>query len=368
MYWTADEPAAYAFDEALYHQNSHVQRPLRRCRRQSVIQFPRLPSNARLLLCALLGATLLVGLPASAADQYPAHEVRIVAPFTAGGATDILARLIAQRLSDALKVPFVVENKPGANGAIGADFVAKAVPDGYTLLMGSNGPNAINGVLYPKLSYDPQRDFAPIAIVALVPNVLLVSPQTPAGNVRELLELARSKPGQLSFGSAGVGSPAHLAAELFKSMGHVDMVHVPYKGGAATLPDLIAGRIDVMFADQLFAVPQVKSGKVRALAVTTAHRSRALPDLPTVAESGLPGYDTGLWYALFAPRGTPDAIVHRLNVSLVDALKTPEMREQIAKQGGEVVGSSPEELAALVKSEMTKWGKVVNEFGIRAEQ
>jgi tripartite-type tricarboxylate transporter receptor subunit TctC len=327
-----------------------------------------MPNLPRLLAAICFSALLIAGLPAVAQDVYPTRQVRIIAPFTAGGGTDILARLIAQKLSESLKVPFIVENKPGANGAIGADYVAKAAPDGYTLLLGSNGPNAVNGVLYPKLPYDPQRDFAPIAIIALVPNVLLVSPQTPVHNVQQLIELARSKPGELSFGSAGVGSPAHLAAELFKSMAHVDMVHVPYKGGAATLPDLVSGRIQVMFADQLFALPQIKTGKVRALAVTTATRSKALTELPTVAESGLPGYDTGLWYALFAPRGTPDAVVRKLDGALVKLLKTDEMRDQIAKLGGEVVGSSPEQLEALVKSETSRWRKVVDEFGIRAEQ
>lgn len=302
------------------------------------------------------------------AGDYPAKPVRIVAPFTAGGGTDILARIVAQKLSESFKQSFVVENKVGANGAIGADSVAKAPPDGHTLLMGSNGPNAVNAVIYPTLTYDPQRDFAPISIIALVPNVLLVTPALPVQNMQELIALARAKPGKLSFGSAGVGSPAHLAAELFKSMARVEMVHVPYKGGAATLADLLSGRLDVMFADQLFALPQVSSGKLRALAVTTATHSAALPALPTIAEAGLPGYNTGLWYGLFAPRGTPGEIVRKLNAELVRVLKTREARELIAKQGGEVVASSPQELEALVKSEIIKWGKVTKEFEIRAEQ
>lgn len=304
----------------------------------------------------------------SVAQDYPGKQVRIIAPYVAGGGTDILARIIAQALSDSFKQPFIVENRPGANGIIGADFVAKAPADGYTLLMGSNGPNAVNAAIYQKLPYDAQNDFAPISIVALVPNVLLVSSSTPAKSVQELISLARTKPGALSFGSAGVGSPAHLAAELFKAMANVDMVHVPYKGGAATLADLLSGRLNIMFGDQLFAVPLVKSGKLRALAVTTSKRSSALPGLPTVAEAGLPGYNTGLWYGLFAPAGTPKEVVSKINAEVVKNLKRADMRERIAKQGGEVVASSPEELDALVKSEIVKWSKVAKQVGIRADQ
>jgi tripartite-type tricarboxylate transporter receptor subunit TctC len=293
--------------------------------------------------------------------------VHIIAPFTAGGGTDVLARIVAKELSLAFKQSFVVDNRTGATGSIGADYVAKSAPDGYTLLLGSNGPNAINALMNPKLSYDPRKDFAPVSEIALVPNVLLVSPSLPVANVKELIALAKSRPGKLTFGSAGVGSPAHLAGELFKSMADVDMVHVPYKGGAAVMTDLRTGRIDMMFADQVTAVPQVKAKALRALAVTTAKRSMALPQLPTIAEAALPGYDTGLWYGLFAPAGTPEAVINKLNAELSRILTSEGMRKQIEQQGGEVVAGPPDTLKRTVDQEMGKWAGVIKRYHIRPD-
>ena len=324
--------------------------------------------NRRILgLAFAIFFTLLAAAKPAVAQGYPTQTVRIIAPYAAGGGTDILARIIAEAMSDAFGKPFVVENRTGANGVVGAEIVAKAPADGHTLLMGSNGPNVVNAVIYEKLPYDPLNGFAAISLIALVPNVLLISPAIPAKNVQELIALARSRPGVLSFGSAGIGSPAHLAGELFKALANVDMVHVPYKGGAATLADLLSGRIDVMFGDQLFATPLVRSGKLRALAVSTAKRSNTLPELPTVAEAGIPGYETGLWYGLFAPAGTPKEIVAKLNGEIIRRLEQPEMRERIGKLGGEVVASSPSELESLVKSEFSKWSKVTKQYGIRAQ-
>lgn len=312
-------------------------------------------------LCA---AAALCG-PVIGAQKYPAKAVQIIAPFVAGGGTDILARLLAAKLSAALGQSFVVDNKAGATGSIGADYVAKATADGYTLLLGSNAPNAINELLYPNLPYDPTTDFEPVSLIALVPNVLLVGPSVQAKSVKELIELARSNPGKLTFASAGVGSPAHLAGELFKSMARVEMTHVPYKGGGAAVTDLIGGRVDIFFGDQLLAINQIKAGKLRALAVTTAKRSIALPDLPTIAEAALPGYDTGLWYGLFAPKSTPREVVALLNGAVRRVLSSPEARESISKQGGEGMASSPEELKAVVLGELEKWRALTKKLEIK---
>ncbi|MGE0800340.1 MAG: tripartite tricarboxylate transporter substrate binding protein [Lautropia sp.] len=317
-------------------------------------------------LAALAGLSLATFARADSAP-YPAKPVRIIAPFTAGGGTDVLARLVAQTLSQVMNQSFVVENRVGATGSIGAEFVARSAPDGYTLLLGSNAPNALNGLLNPNLSYDPSKDFAPVIQIALVPNVLLVAPSVQAGDVRALIELAKRQPGKMTFGSAGIGSPAHLAGELFRSMAGIDIVHVPYKGGAAVLTDLYGGRVDMLFADQLTAVPQVKGGRLRAFAVTTATRSNTLPDIPTMAEAALPGFDTGLWYGLFAPRSTPASIVGKLNQQLATELAKPQLKAQIAQQGGDVATGSPEELQALVAAEIRKWGALIKERGIRVE-
>lgn len=298
------------------------------------------------------------------AEAFPDRPVRIVAPFAAGGGTDILARIMAQALSDELGQPFVVDDKPGASGSIGAETVARAQPDGYTLLMGSNGPNATNAAVFKKLSYDVKTSFEPVSLVATVPNVLLISPKMKVSNLQDLIELARTQPNKLTFGSAGVGSPAHLAAALFMKMAHVELLHVPYTGGSATLPDLISGRLDMMFADMLTAAPQVKGGNLRALAVTTSKRARALPDVPTMAEAGLPGYDTGLWYALFAPAKTPAAVIDELNNSVQKALENPAIRDKIAAQGGTPVSSTPAATRQFVDREITRWADVARDLHI----
>lgn len=318
---------------------------------------------ALLRIAAVLAAALFFTIGARA-EKFPDRPVHIVAPFAAGGGTDILARILAQALSDELGQPFVVDDKPGASGSIGAESVARAQPDGYTLLMGSNAPNATNGAIFKKLPYDVRTAFAPISLVATVPNVLLISPKLKVSNLHELIELARKEPNKLTFGSAGVGSPAHLAAALFMRMAHIELLHVPYTGGSATLPDLISGRLDMMFADMLTAAPQVKGGTLRALAVTTSKRASALPDVPTMAEAGLPGYDTSLWYALFAPAKTPSGIIDALNRSVERALQNPVVRSKIAAQGGTVVASTPAQTKQFVDREITKWAGVARDLHI----
>jgi tripartite-type tricarboxylate transporter receptor subunit TctC len=313
------------------------------------------------------GATTATGTLA-AAEAYPDRPVKIIAPFVAGGGTDILGRLLAAKLSAAFGQSFIVENKAGATGSIGAEYVAKATPDGYTLLLGSNAPNAIDRMLYRDLPYDPKTDFEPVSLLARAPNVLLVGPSMHARSVSELIAFARMNPGKLTFASAGVGSPAHLAGELFKSMAHIDIRHVPYKGGGAALTDLLAGRVDMMFGDQLLAVTQMKSRKLAALAVTTAKRSAALPDLPTIAEAALPGYDTGLWYGLFAPKGTARETVMILNAQLKRLLGTHEVQESIARSGAQASASSPEELEALVVAEIAKWRGLAKTLDLKLSQ
>lgn len=310
-----------------------------------------------------IGAIFLLNAGASG-QGYPERPVHIVAPFAAGGGTDILARILAQALTEELGQPFVVDNKPGASGSIGADFVAGAQPDGYTLLMGSNAPNATNAAIFKKLPYDVKTSFAPVSLVATVPNVLLVSSKLSVSNLHELMDLARKEPNKLTFGSAGVGSPAHLAAALFMRMAHIELLHVPYTGGSATLPDLLSGRLDMMFADMLTAAPQVKGGALRALAVTPMHRANALPGVPTMAEAGLPGYDTSLWYALFAPAKTPPAVVDALNRTVGHALQNPVIRDKIAAQGGTPVSATPAETAKFVSAEINKWGDVARDLHI----
>jgi len=325
----------------------------------------RMSLRAAASLSAALAVSALRA--AAAADAYPSKPVRFVVAFPPGGGTDIIARSIAQRLTVRLAQQVVVDNRPGAGGNIGTDIVAKSAPDGHTLLMGSAGPLAINASLFGKMPFDPIRDLAPVTLAASTPNVLVVHPSLRAATVRELIALAKARPGEINFASSGHGTPAHLAGELFNSMAGVKMVHVPYKGAAPALTDLLGGQVQLMFSTMPPALPHVKDGKLRALAVTSAKRSPATPELPTVDEIALPGFEANTWHGVVAPAGTPAAIVARLNREIVAILHLPEVVERLSAQGAEPVGSTPEEFAAYIRSETVKWAKVVRESGAKAE-
>ena len=316
-----------------------------------------------------LAATLAILAPqaCAAADAYPAKPIRFVVAFPPGGGTDIIARSIAQKLSDRLAQQVVVDNRPGAGGNIGTDIVAKSAPDGYTMLMGSAGPLAINASLFASMPFDPVRDLAPVTLAASTPNVLVVHASLKAATVNELIALAKARPGEINFASSGHGTPAHLAGELFNSMAGVKLVHVPYKGAAPALADLLGGQVQLMFSTMPPALPHVKDGKLRALAVTSLKRSRAMPELPTVDEVALPGFEANTWHGVVVPAGTPAAVVVRLNREIVAILHMPEVVERLSGQGAEALGSTPEEFAAYIKSETLKWAKVVRDSGAKAE-
>ena len=316
-----------------------------------------------------LAATLAILAPhaARAADAYPAKPVRFVVAFPPGGGTDIIARAIAQKLAERIAQQVVVDNRPGAGGNIGTDIVAKSAPDGYTMLMGSAGPLAINASLFGKMPFDPIKDLAPVTLAASTPNVLVVHPSLRVATVKELIALAKARPGEINFASSGHGTPAHLAGELFNSMVGVKMVHVPYKGAAPALADLLGGQVQLMFSTMPPALPHVKDGKLRALAVTSAKRSPAAPDLPTLDEIALPGFEANTWHGVVVPAGTPATIVARLNREIVAILHLPDVVERFSSQGAEALGSTPEEFAAYIRSETLKWAKVVRDSGAKAE-
>jgi tripartite-type tricarboxylate transporter receptor subunit TctC len=315
-----------------------------------------------------LAATLAILTPyAAAAAAYPAKPIRFVVAFPPGGGTDIIARSIAQKLSGRLAQQVVVDNRPGAGGNIGTDIVAKSAPDGYTMLMGSAGPLAINASLFASMPFDPVRDLAPVTLAASTPNVLVVHASLKAATVNELIALAKARPGEINFASSGQGTPAHLAGELLNSMAGVKLVHVPYKGAAPALADLLGGQVQLMFSTMPPALPHVKDGKLRALAVTSLKRSRAMPELPTVDEVALPGFEANTWHGVVVPAGTPAAVVVRLNREIVAILHMPEVVERLSGQGAEALGSTPEEFAAYIKSETLKWAKVVRDSGAKAE-
>ena len=324
--------------------------------------------SAGLRLTLFLALVLALPCDGVYAQNYPSRPIRLVVPYPPGGPLDIMARAIGQKLTEAWNQAVVVDNRPGAGGNIGADLVAKSPADGYTLLMGAVATHAINPSLYGRLPYDPVKDFAPVALVAQVPNILVVNPSVPVRSVKELIDLARARPGYLNFGSGSTGSTGHLAGELFNTMAGVRMVHIPYKGGAPAMTDLLAGQVQLMFDNLANALPNVRAGRLRALAVTTLARSPAMPDLPTIAESGLPGFDLTTWFGLMVPAGTPTEIVSRLNAEIVRALNAKDMRERLEKMGaGPPADNTPAHFAAFIRAEAAKYAKVVRDSGAKVE-
>jgi tripartite-type tricarboxylate transporter receptor subunit TctC len=301
------------------------------------------------------------------AQQYPTRPVRFVVPFPPGGSVDTLARTIGPRLTDALGQQIVVDNRPGGNGDIGMLVVAKAPADGYTLVLGYIANIAIAPSLYPKMPYDPVKDYAPVTQVATSPNVLTAHPSVQAKNLRELIALAKTKPGAVNFASTGVASVGHLTGELLNNLAGMKMTHVPYKGGGQAIIDLVGGHVQVMFSGFSAAMPHIKSGKVRALAVTGAKRSPALPEVPTIAEQGFPGVEATAWYGVLAPAGTPKPVVTRLHGEIVKILKQSDVTERLGALGFEIVGGTPEQLGAYIKTEIKKWEKVVRASGAKPD-
>ena len=298
---------------------------------------------------------------------WPKQAIRIIVTFTPGGAPDILARVLAENWQQTLGVPVIVENRPGYGGNIGADLVAKSDPDGYTLLIGTVGIHAINGALYEKMPFDPVRDFTPISFLASTPNVLIVNKQLGVSNIHELIELAKAKPNQLTFGSSGVGTSLHMSGELFKEMAGINIRHIPYKGRAQSLPDLVSGRISMLFDNLSSSLPLIKAGEVQALGVTTLKRSPAAPEIPTLAEQGLLGFEAVSWFSLMAPANLPPAIQGRLNQLTKQALENPDVKNRLLVSGLDPAPGSPEDLSKLITRESRKWSKVVQQSGAKAE-
>jgi tripartite-type tricarboxylate transporter receptor subunit TctC len=303
----------------------------------------------------------------AAAAEYPDRPVRLVVPFPAGGGADTLARIIMPRVAQALGAPIVIDNRPGAGGNVGAEIVAHAAPDGYTLLYGTNGTHAINSTLYANLRFDPVRDFAPISRMTVIAAMLVVYPEFPANSVEELIQYAKVHPGTLNFASAGNGTTSHLAGELFRTMAGIDIVHIPYRGGALAMTDVVGGQVQMMIDVMPNAYPLVQSGKVRGLAVTTARRFPAAAEFPTMAESGIPGYEVSAWDAIFAPAGTPVQIIDRVNAAIRRALEDPEVAESLLKHGAQAIPGTPNELARHVAAETDKWAKVVRKSGAKID-
>src|SRR3954465_4852898 len=302
----------------------------------------------------------------SIAAEYPARAIRYIVPQGAGGSSDTLARLVTQKLSESLGQQVVTDNRPGATGNIGTEIAARANPDGYTLLQVATSL-ATNPALSVKMPFDPIRDFAPVTLLSQSPNLWIVHPSLPVKNMRELIALAKTRPGEINYSSSGTGSSQHLAGELLKSMAHIDIVHIPYKGSPPALIDLLGGRVVLMCSTIAPAMPLVKSGKLRALAVTSLKRSAAAPEIPTVVESGLAGYEATAWQGVLAPAGTPRDIIVKLNTEIVRVVQQPDVRRQLAEQGYEPAGNSPEQFAEYIKTEIAKWSRVIKAAGLKAE-
>lgn len=287
--------------------------------------------------------------------------------FSPGGTTDLVARVLARKLTEYFAQSVFVENRPGGGGNIGTDYVAKSAPDGYTLLLSAPAPITINISLYARMPYDPQRDLSPITLIATTPSLLLVHPSVPATSVRQLITLAKARPKQLNYASTGIGAPSHLMAELFNSAAGIDMVHIPYKGTGPALTDLLGGHVDVMFNTIPAILPYVRSGRLRALSITGARRLPLLPDLPTISESGLPGFESGGWYGLFAPAGTPKEVVDKLHSQVIRALRTTEVEQSLSNEGASLIGNTPAEFSVFLRKDRTKWANVIRVSGARAE-
>ncbi len=300
-------------------------------------------------------------------QTYPAKSIKIIVGSTPGGGPDIMARAIGQKLTEALAQPVIIDNRPGANGIIASELAAKSPADGYTLMMANAGSHAVNVSLYPKLSYDPLRDFTPVTLVSTAPNVLIVHPSMPVKNVNDLVALARVRPGEMSFGSGGNGSTAHLSGELFRTLAGLNLVHVPFRGAPAAVLGVSSGQVALALPNLPPALPAMKSGRARALGVTTAARSAAAPDVPTIAESGLPAYEATAWYGVLAPAGTPRDIVMRLNTEIVKSLRTDDMKQRILLDGGDVVGSTPEAFGTVMRNDIAKWARVVKLSGAKVD-
>jgi tripartite-type tricarboxylate transporter receptor subunit TctC len=320
----------------------------------------------RIFVSALLGLAALAAPSAGSGQDWPTRPVHVVVPYPAGGPNDIIVRIVGQRLGETLGQPIVVENRPGAGGNIGTDSVAKSAPDGYTLVSVGPGALIINPLL-GKVPYDTMRDLAPVTLMAVAPNALVAHPSFPAKSVAELIALAKQKPGTINYASGGSGSTPHLAAALFAVMAKVQLTHIPYKGTGPATADLIGGQVQIAFLGIPTVLPHIRSGKLRVLAVTGKHRSPELPGVPTVDEAGVPGYEVSPWYGLLAPAGTPPAVVARLSSEVTRIVRAPQMREQLAAQGAEPAGGTPEEFAKTLRDDAAVWGKVVKEAGIRAD-
>ncbi|WGJ90012.1 tripartite tricarboxylate transporter substrate binding protein [Achromobacter mucicolens] len=322
--------------------------------------------RTRLLARCALAACLTSALPAAMAQTYPAKPITLVVPHSAGGTSDILARTVAAEAAKTLGQTIVIDNKGGANGTIAAKQVASSAPDGYTLLLATASTHGINPSLYSRISYDAVKDFTPVTLLATVPNVLVVGPNVKAGNVQELIAFIRSQGDKTNMGSAGAGTPGHLAGEMFKSEAKLQFTHVPYKGGSPAITDLIGGQIDFMFTTIPGVLPHVKAGSLRALAVTSPERSSAMPDVPTMAESGLPGFQAVSWHGIVAPAGTPDAVVARLNQALTGALAAPEVKQRLLEEGARASGVNTAEFGKFIQTEMAAWAKAVKDSGATA--
>ncbi len=328
------------------------------------------PGNAKMLM-RIAGYSIMglsIAFPAlTAAQEYPVKPIRFIAPNLPGGPTDILARLLGAKLAEAFGQPVVVENRAGAGGNIGTEVAARAPADGYTLVTGNNATFGANVSLYKSMGFDPLKDFTPVILVGTQPNILVVHPSMPVKSVKELIALAKARPGQLNYAGSGQGAAAHLAAELFKSMAKVNIVHVPYKSAAPALVDVIAGHNQLMFATALSVQPFIKSGRLRALAVTPAKRSRLFPELPTIAEAGVPGFEATTWHGVLVAAGTPAPIVTRLNAELNRALQMPDVRGRLTSLGAEIIGGTPREFADHIKTEIPKWAKIIKDANIKLD-
>ena len=324
-------------------------------------------SGNRFMRGAGLALTMMFAVAPAAAETYPSRPITVIVPFAGGSASDVVTRIVLERMSASMGQPIIVDNRAGAGGNIGAETAAHAVPDGYTLFLGGVGSHGINPAIQAKLPYDPVRDFAPVSLIASAPLLAVVHPSVPAKSIGDLIKLARARPGQLNFASSGVGTIGHLSAELLNAMAGIRIEHVPYKGTGPALTDLLGGQVQLMFNSAVSMLPQVRTGKLRALAVTSAKRLAALPEMPTVAESGVPGYEAASWYGVFVPAGTARPTIEKLSGEVVRITRAPDVRERLLADGAEPAGMSPAEFAAFIQRELARWAKVVREAGIKPQ-